>query len=214
MSDDQFPGLGEFHFANAQLPTNSDNQTPTIESFDQPLSLRLESFALAAGESEGGGEEVYDTFGAQHHIPMSESQAAISWEPVLVPPARTVTVSSRLSVDTSSTNSSTSTAASPTAVSYSARFPGSHFSSRSMCPLCPGKSFKSLRCHMRVHRPKHYPCLESGCQKAFRTRNELDRHKGHRHRRGHQVRCPVCVREFRGARKDNLNRHIKRYHGN
>jgi len=82
-----------------------------------------------------------------------------------------------------------------------------------VCSTCNTSwpSRRRLRQHERCH-IKRFPCPDDGCQLRFSTRSELNRHR--RHQIGDTVPCPHpgCRKTFRGGRKENLNRHLKRFH--
>jgi hypothetical protein len=75
------------------------------------------------------------------------------------------------------------------------------------------KDQKSLRSHMRYHYKRHF-CEDGVCRsktEPFSTLRDLERHKDSIHRKK-RLCCPICSATIRGSRKDNLERHIRKFH--
>ncbi|KLU93086.1 hypothetical protein MAPG_12027 [Magnaporthiopsis poae ATCC 64411] len=60
--------------------------------------------------------------------------------------------------------------------------------------------------------PRPFRCAKPGCKSAFKQKRDLMRHVGSRHDKS-KIPCPRCHRNIKGARKDNLRRHLRIKHG-
>lgn len=64
--------------------------------------------------------------------------------------------------------------------------------------------------HQRSHNRPH-ECPESECLMSFSTPRDLQRHHQAKHR-AVASKCPYCLKHFKGARRDNLKRHMRSFH--
>ncbi|KAK2009919.1 hypothetical protein LZ32DRAFT_402215 [Colletotrichum eremochloae] len=71
-------------------------------------------------------------------------------------------------------------------------------------------NLRSLREHKRSH-VKPHACGTAGCEKRFSSARDLQRHQKSIHEQTFS-QCPICLKSFRGARPDNLRRHIMTQH--
>merc|ERR1712059_53391 len=85
-----------------------------------------------------------------------------------------------------------------------------------VCPVC-GKGYKFLPIHMKLYHTlkdgvplkdvKEMPCLEEGCGRMFRTKQEVKEHIKRAHTMERE-QCEVCQQWLK-----NLKTHMKQVHG-